>query len=157
MLWIRAGGERLRLDLKGEDQFYARHPQFQLYHLTFLREGGLVKGAGCGPDLYLREGPDFDEQSPSYPPEWDAFPGHYRAHNPWFSNFRIFLRQGQLYIAYKIYQTSVEEPITPLPGGEFRVGLSEHSPERIRFETLVNGMAQRARIFGGDYYRSFTP
>ena len=43
-----------------------------------------------GPDRYVHEryaGPTtFD-----YPQEWDAYPGHYRSHNPWPPNFRVVL------------------------------------------------------------------
>jgi len=39
----------------------------------------------------------------------------------------------------------------------FRVGEKAHWPERIRFDSLVNGHALRANLSGQDYYRAFTP
>ena len=39
----------------------------------------------------------------------------------------------------------------------FRVGDDPASPERLRFDTIVNGEALRASFSGGDFYRFFTP
>ncbi|MDX1437049.1 MAG: serine hydrolase domain-containing protein [Anaerolineales bacterium] len=163
-LWMRYEAERLPMDPCGGDSFYVRHPALQLYLLNFQRENGQVVGVGCGPALYLKEGAPRTEPPEKIPPEWLTYTGHYRAYNPWFSNFRIFLRSGRLYIAYKIYQASFEVPIVPLEGGGFQVEigtntLSEepYSPERLRFDTVINGKAQRALAFGGEYYRTFTP
>jgi hypothetical protein len=42
-----------------------------------------------------------------------------------------------------------------LDNGAFRVGEDARSPERLRFDTLVNGKALRAYYGVGEYYRSF--
>src|SRR6266508_1958565 len=39
----------------------------------------------------------------------------------------------------------------PVPGAE------EWSPRRIRFDTVIEGMATRAVLDGAPYYRTFTP
>jgi len=49
-----------------------------------------------------------------------------------------------------------EEPLTPLEEGVFRIG-DEISPERLRFNQIVNGQALCANYSGSDYYRFFTP
>ena len=38
----------------------------------------------------------------------------------------------------------------------FRVGEREWSPERMRFDTVVDGLAQRAVFSGTPYYRAFS-
>ncbi len=88
------------------------------------------------------------------PADWAAYPGHYRAHNPWRTNFRIVLRKGALVL---IEPSGDEEPLTALEPGLFRVGTEEYAPERLRFDTIVDGYALRVRASSCEYYRFFTP
>ena len=46
--------------------------------------------------------------------------------------------------------------LTPTDEATFRVGDPEWSPERVRFDTLIEGRAQRATLSGMPYYRAFT-
>jgi hypothetical protein len=46
--------------------------------------------------------------------------------------------------------------MTPLAGGAFRVGERDWSPERLRFDTIIDGLAQRALLSGAPYTRTFT-
>jgi hypothetical protein len=46
-----------------------------------------------------------------------------------------------------------KDPLTPLADADFRVG-EEWSPERLRFDAVVDGRALRANLSGVDYYRS---
>ena len=92
----------------------------------------------------------------SCPRPWQPFLGHYRAHTPWLSNFRVVARDGTLLLAQDDGD-GVREPLAPLGPAEFRVGAPAWSPERLRFDTLVDGRAQRAVLSGGPYYRTFTP
>jgi CubicO group peptidase (beta-lactamase class C family) len=152
-LILRYDDERVVLEQRGPDRFYVDHPDFALFLLHFGREEGKVVEAFHGPDWYTNEryaGPTtFD-----YPKEWDAYPGHYRSHNPWLTNFRIVLRKGALAL---IHPSGPEEPLVPLGSTVFRVGKDDRSPERIRFDTILNGRALRANLSCGDYYRTFTP
>lgn len=77
------------------------------------------------------------------------FPGRYRSYNPWLAGFRVVRRGKSLAI---VYPRGQEEPLTRLPGGAFRVG-AEWSPERLRFDAVVEGRALRANLSGADYYR----
>jgi CubicO group peptidase (beta-lactamase class C family) len=151
-LILRYGDERVVLERRGPDRFYVNHADFALFLLRFEREKGKVVKAFHGPDWYANEqyaGPmTFD-----YPEEWDAYPGHYRSHNPWLTNFRVVRRKGALAL---IHPSGNEEPLVPLGDGIFRVGEEERSPERIRFDTILNGQALRANLSCGDYYRTFT-
>jgi CubicO group peptidase (beta-lactamase class C family) len=151
-LILRYGDERVVLEQRGPDRFYVDHPDFALFLLRFGREEGEVVEALHGPDWYTNDryaGPaTFD-----YPQKWDAYPGHYRSHNPWLSNFRIVLRKGALAL---IHPSGDEEPLVPLGGSVFRAGEDDRSPERIRFDTILNGQALRANLSCGDCYRTFT-
>ena len=110
-----------------------------------------------GPAVYVREGAAPLAAAVPYPPEWDAFPGHYRSHAPYLTSFRIILRRGRLYLAWP---NGGEEPLTPRAGHpaaspRFYVGpAGEPSAEWIRFDTVVGNHALRARwAGGGSFYR----
>jgi D-alanyl-D-alanine carboxypeptidase len=152
-LALEHGGDRVILERRGEDCFYVPHTDFALFLLRFRREEGQVVEAFHGSDWYANErytGPGgFD-----VPPESAAFPGHFRSHNPWYSNFRVILRKGRMYL---VHPWGDEERLVPLADGEFRVGDDETSPERLRFGTTLGGQASRANLSGCDYYRTFTP
>jgi CubicO group peptidase (beta-lactamase class C family) len=155
LLLAGAAGD-IVLENRGEDRFYADHPDLALHLMSFQREDGRVVSFGNGAEIYVREGRNRQSETNDYPEAWKAYPGHYRAHNPWLSNFRIFLRGGILFVAYVSAQTEVEARLVELAGGAFQVG-EEKTPNRLRFDTIVNGQALRATFIGGDYYRYFTP
>ena len=145
-------GERIALERRGKDRFYVHHPDFNLFLLRFGRKGEAVVEAFHGPDWYVNAryaGPtNFD-----YPKEWQAYPGHYRTAHPWFSNFRIVLRKGALWL---IHPEGGEQAVVPLGEGVFRVGNEDYSPERLRFDTIINDQALRANLSGCNYYRTLT-
>jgi hypothetical protein len=152
-LILRAAGETIVLEQRAPDQFCAPHAAFALFPLRFGRQADRVVEAFFGPDWYINErytGPHTFE----YPKEWEAYPGHYRSYNPWLPNFRIVLRKGQLAL---IDAGGEEKRLMPRDDGQFRVGEEEHSPERIRFDAIVDRQALRANYSGCDYYRAFTP
>jgi D-alanyl-D-alanine carboxypeptidase len=144
------GDKPIALEPRGPDRFYVDHPDFSLFLLRFGREKGEVVEAFHGPRWYTNQrytGPTtFD-----HPPAWDTYSGHYRSHNPELSDFRIVLRKGELTL---IHASGDEEPLVSLGGTVFRVGEDTRSPERIRFDTIVDGRALRADLSCGIYYRS---
>jgi hypothetical protein len=150
---MRYGDETIALERRGRDCFYVPHVDFALFLLRFGREGDQIVEAFHGPDWYTRDcypGPtNFD-----YPGEWERYAGHYRSHNPWYPNFRVVLRKGALVL---ISLNGDEAPMGPLNNSVFRVGKDEQSPERIRFDTVLNGRALHARLSCCDYYRTSTP
>ncbi|MCX9079953.1 MAG: hypothetical protein OIN84_18455, partial [Candidatus Methanoperedens sp.] len=133
--------------------FYAHHPDFDRHLLKFGRENEQVVEVFYGSDWHGHErytgANNFD-----YPAEWDAYIGHYRSYNPWYSNFRIAQRKGGLVM---IYPSGQAEPMILLDNGAFRVGEDVRSAERLRFDSMVNGKAVRAKFGAADYYRTFTP
>jgi CubicO group peptidase (beta-lactamase class C family) len=142
-------GERIKLEWRDYDRFYVAHPDLDRFTFSFDRdETGAVVEVWHGYDWYINDGyngsTNFD-----YPAEWNAYVGHYCAHNPWFSNFRIFIRKGQFFMD--------ETELVSLGNGSFRVNEDERSPERLQFDTIVKGQALRANYSGCFYYRFFTP
>jgi hypothetical protein len=121
-----------------------------------LGEAALARAAGhpaapFEPELHA---PLVDDGSA--PAEWRPFLGHYRAHNPWLSNFRVAARDGALVFGSDGYG-SERHPLEPLGEAAFRVGAEPWSPERLVFDSLLDGRAQRAVLSGGGYYRTFRP
>lgn len=157
-LAIEQAGERIPLEERGADTFVTPHPAFDRFPLVVARDAaGRVVELSHGPRWRVcaaYAGPTtFD-----YPAEWEAFAGHYRSHNPWSPNFRVLLRKGQLFIAWPAEPDGFnpEDVLTPLPDGSFRVSDDPGNPERVRFDTVVNGEAWRAHVSGCEYYRFFT-
>ena len=47
-----------------------------------------------------------------------------------------------------------DDELTPLANGLFRPANEEYSPERVSFDTIVEGKAQRMVFSGVDFYRT---
>jgi CubicO group peptidase (beta-lactamase class C family) len=110
---------------------------------------GSVVALTHGPTRYLAAGTTAEPEAPP-PAGADKVVGTYRCWNPWSPGFRVFVRAGRLWLAWP----SSEAPLTALDDGEWRVG-EEHSPDRVRFDTVVNGAAQRAVVNALPFARSF--
>jgi hypothetical protein len=154
--------ERLYLDFEAAtvlleplapDRFFVPHPAFELYPLQIKRENGKITEAIHGGNRYDR-GSYQESTTFEYPAEWEAYPGHYRSHNPWLSNFRVVLRKGKLVFVYPFGE---DEPLHQLDPGLFRINDDPRSPEFIRFEVIIEGRAMQANFSGGIYSRAFTP
>jgi hypothetical protein len=80
----------------------------------------------------------------------------YRSHNPWLPTFLIAAADGTLVMSTDWLDGSWRSPLAPIDADTFRVGEVDWSPERLRFDTLIDGRAQRAIYSGTPYYRAFT-
>jgi hypothetical protein len=49
---------------------------------------------------------------------------------------------------------SEQAPLTPIEPDRFRVGEHVWSPERLRFDAMIDGRAKLAVLSGTPYYRS---
>jgi D-alanyl-D-alanine carboxypeptidase len=72
--------------------------------------------------------------------EWRPMCGLYRSHNPWATTLWIGTRDGRP-VAVVWGEAS---PLEPLAGGSFRLGPAGWSPERVRFDTPIDGRFLRA-------------
>ncbi len=151
-LVLEWSGEEIMLQKRGEDTFYAPHPDLEVFLLEFERDGDQVVEVFHGTDCYAVEGyaPVDDFQ---YPEEWDSFTGHYRTYNFGLTNFRIVVRKGRLLL---VYPAGSHEVLAPMAYGAFRIGEDPRSPETISFDSVASGQALRAVYSGCPYYRTYT-
>jgi D-alanyl-D-alanine carboxypeptidase len=152
-LFLVRDGQRVALEERGVDCFYANHPDFERHLIRFERAHGKVSEALAGPNWYINE--RYCGQRSFYTPDgWEAYPGHYRAHNPWYPGFRVFLRKGRLVLGWP---SGDEEYLNPLGEHRFRIGEEGYIPERLVFDQFLDGSALRATRSGCAYYRYFLP
>lgn len=164
---VRADGNRLVLagergaklvpfDSPDSGSFLVDDRELDRFVLRFsLSSAGRPTVLDHGPDRYVRDG---EPESAPAPTEVDPFVGHYRTHDPWQANIRVFLRDGALWLQDNASDDARyhERPLEPFGNGSFRVGES-WSPDRIRFDAVIDGRATRAVYDGEPMYRMFTP
>ena len=111
-------------------------------------------------DLHRGASPSPPGDPEPYPPdsrpapqlqEHAALYGRYRSYNPWLPGFRIEQRESGLTAALA---WGDDKALTQVGDAEFRLGEEEWSPERLRFDAVVDGRALRANLSGETYYRS---
>lgn len=137
-----------------KDQFVTDHPELGLFTWEFGRnDAGEVVELSSGERWY--RGARYDgPTSFATPPIWQAYTGHYRSHNPWASNVRVLLRKGKLWLSYA---GAAGEELAP-HGTSFVLADDPDGPERIEFDTIVDGSAWRLLRPGSEtLYRFFTP
>lgn len=152
-LFLLHRGTHVSLEAAGDDAFNVAHPAYERFQFNFGRiDPKDVKSAvvevGWGSDWFTNSkysGPmKFD-----YPKEWDSYVGHYRNESPWIGSTHITLRKGKL----------MADGVVPLEAGEggiFHLRDEPHSPEWIRFSSIVNGRAMRLKFSGEDMWRVMT-
>ena len=165
---VAASDDRLTADLGGRGarllpfdagSFLVDDRDLDRFVLRFERGADRrAEVAHHGPDRY-----EAGERSDGGPPsqagdEWSAFAGHYRSHDPWASHIRVFLRNGEPWLQDPAHDELRyhERPLRALPDGSFRVG-EPWSPDRIRFDTVIDGRATKAVYDCAPMYRTFTP
>ncbi len=81
--------------------------------------------------------------------------GTYRSHDPWIPVFAIEARGPELWLTFPEGPDGFDDaqPLLPMARGWFRVGTDRLGPERLRFDTVIDGRARRAWLSGWDYYR----
>jgi CubicO group peptidase (beta-lactamase class C family) len=152
-LYLVEGKKTIPLELRDKDTFLADHSDYHLFLFKFGRKVGKVVEVSHGADWYPRD--SYKRRRVlSHPRSWNPYPGHYRSHNPWASNFRVVLREGALVL---IQHDGKEEPMAVLGDGTFRVGADKRCPKRIEFSTIFKGKAIVAVLSGGRYVRVSSP
>lgn len=125
----------------------------------FGRSGGNdseVVAVSHGPRWYVRKDlPDKDRSA--MPAEYAAYVGHYQNDGPEGPVARVFVRNGRLMMLRGLGDWAQAEPLEPLGAGVFRAGDPDYSPERARFDPIVDGRALRLVLTGVPLYRKDTP
>lgn len=88
-----------------------------------------------------------------------TLPGHYRAHTPWFANFRIVARDEQLWLTAcrGVEAPTADQQLVPIDGDTFRIGAASWLPERLTCRAVVDGRAVLLDLDGCAYSRTWTP
>jgi D-alanyl-D-alanine carboxypeptidase len=157
---LRADGGRLLLHADGEevalepdpdipDALAVPHPSLDRFALTPERADGKVVALLHGPDRYVRQGVEetTDREAED---AWKQLTGLYRAYNPWFPAFRVYIRGGALFLSAGEGEYRMEA----VGESEFRVGESR-SPDRVSFGTVLDGRAHVATYNAHPFWRSF--
>lgn len=130
-----------------------RNPAMARFSLTFRDDAW-----HWGPQTFSRAGASTATSTDLSTTELESFCGHYRSYTPWFTNFRVVLRQGRLVL---IAPGGVEAPtddseLVPLSSRTFRIGADPQLPEQITFGPPVNGTTPWVVRDGCHYSRAFT-
>jgi hypothetical protein len=153
---VTPSGDEIVLERRDDDLFLAPQPGWDRFHLRFESDdGGAVVALSSGPDWYARAG-HTAPPAPAADPSWARLVGTYRSYNPWSPVFRVFARRGRLLMVAPWLYPSDELELVPLPDGRFRVGAAGWLPDRVSFDTVIDGRAIRAVYDGAPFYRTFT-
>lgn len=148
-LILQHGGAAIVLEQAGRDRFLVKHPDFELFALSFGRDKEKVVEAFHGADWWV--GQDYSgPKSFEYPKEWAAYTGHFRSDSPWYGSMRLVIRKGQLMI-------DGEQPLVPVESNVFRPAGDASDVDRLVFEMMVQGQATRLNFSGIEFFRTFTP
>lgn len=133
---------------QGDGVFIFAGPHTQVRPLVFRREGPAVVRVWRGGEEFVRMGPSGPVAafSPKTPPDLAALAGTYESDDPWHGTIRIWARGEELFV-------DGSEPLIRLGDGSWRVGDKDWSPERIRFDGLIDGRPTRAIVSGVDHVR----
>ncbi|WP_237245855.1 serine hydrolase domain-containing protein [Sphingopyxis witflariensis] len=121
--------------------------------LFFRDAAGIVTDMSEGAAGYARQGSErpLAEASAAY----RALVGRYAAHGEEGPGVRIFVRGGQLAMAYA--DASLATPLIEEAPGRFRFAKPEHAPEWLAFDTVIGGQTQRLTFSGVPLYRIDLP
>jgi hypothetical protein len=122
----------------------------------WIGEGALAIARGREPPAPALPTVEALVDDGSCPAPWAPFPGRYRSHNPWLPTFAVAAVDGALVLGIDWVQGSERLGLAPIGDARFRIWAADWSPERLAFDTVIDGRAQRALYSGTPYYRAFT-
>lgn len=143
---MRRGGSDSAMQQAAPALFTSDEPQFAITGVAFDFENDKTARLWAGDIEYARE-PAAGYRPPA-PDDLRACAGRYDNDDRWAGPLYVYARDGALFIGNS-------EKLTPLGGGDYRLG-DETSPERIRFDGVVNGRPQRLLFSGTPYFRRFS-
>lgn len=148
---VQCGDERTPLLRTWAGSAVARTPSLERFALT-LSDNAWQWGSRT----FARAETSTPSATPAHALE--PFCGHFRSYTPWFTNFRVVLRGGRLFLiaAGGVEAPSEEAELVGLGNSMFRIGADPRLPERITFGPPVAGLAPWADRDGCRYSRAFT-
>jgi CubicO group peptidase (beta-lactamase class C family) len=152
---LRFSDQEIGLQEIDNDLFLAADPAFDRFPIRVERPNADSRELWHGGRRYVPVGTSA-RQLPEVSAERKAIAGHYRSHNPWTTNFRIALRGDQPWLIFAGAPDGfdTEQPLVPGDGQTYRVSEDPGNPEKISFDTVVDGRALRAWLSGWPYYRA---
>jgi CubicO group peptidase (beta-lactamase class C family) len=147
-LILQHGNARIVLEQAGRDRFLVKHPDFELFALSFGRDKDKVVEAFHGENWWMGQGYS-GPKSFEYPKEWVGYTGHFHSDNLWYGSMRVVIRKGQLMI-------DGEQPLVPVDASTFRPA-GDSDVDRLVFDVPINGQATRLNYSGIEFFRTFTP
>ncbi|MEI6485972.1 MAG: serine hydrolase domain-containing protein [Sphingomonadales bacterium] len=126
-------GARVPLHAERSGVFVTAHPGLVDWPLVAVRRETSVIAIDHGERRFLRSG--VNAALPETTPEIAAFAGHYQSDDPWIGGLAIAARGDMLYLGGLV-------PLRPTSKYEWVPAEPANSPERLRFDGLVNGVPQ---------------
>ena len=123
----------------GDDSFTVVGPGEETSGLKLDLKDGVVRSVGWKSDLYGAGAGEI-------PQALRRCAGLYDGGSPWVGMMEVVARADGLWLGGTT-------PLAPLPDGSFRLGSDEWSPERVRFDSDLNGIPQRMLFSGVDLLR----
>jgi D-alanyl-D-alanine carboxypeptidase len=159
-LFLKSEHSNIPLEKMGPDLFRAAGDAAGILPFVFGRSGtdgkDKVTSVSQGALWYAAAG--FPEPlQPAAPKEYASYVGHFVNNGPEGPVARVFVRNGRLMMLLSEDEEATAEPLQPLGPGQFRIGKADYSPERARFDTLVEGQALRLFVSGVPLYRKDIP
>ncbi len=153
-LYLQLEAEDIQLFRRDKDRFVVSHPVYSQHMFEFSRnDDGAITEVIYGDAWYVND-THTGITTFETPEIWHAYVGRYRSHNFWNPTFRVIIRKGQLLM---LHSSGYSETLQLLEEAIYRPGMDERSPERLHFDTIIDGRALRAILSGAAYYRFFTP
>ncbi len=131
--------------LRGQrDSFRAGPGDLAEFPLVFARTSGKVVEVSHGPEWYTNSAYSGPKQFDT-PAEYSAYAGRYLNHNPEEGAVRVYVLKGKLMMGGNV--------LVPAGPGTFRPASPDFNPERISFDTILEGKALRMFRSGMPMYR----
>jgi CubicO group peptidase (beta-lactamase class C family) len=152
---VRAAGDQLKLRYHGRETdmqfagggFACAEPAFAVSGLVFELENDRAVRAWADDRDYLVD--VSHGYKPAAPAELRALAGRYDNDEPWYGPITIVARDGKLWAGNT-------DALTPLGDHMWRFGDEEWSPERVRFDGVVNRRPTRVTFSGIPFVRRFS-
>jgi D-alanyl-D-alanine carboxypeptidase len=159
-LFLKNEHGSIPLERMGTDLFRATGDAAGFLPFVFGRSGkdgkGKLTSVSHGAQWYAASGFP-DPILTAAPKEYASYVGHFVNNGPEGPVARVFVRNGRLMMLLSEDEDAVPEPLEPVAPALFRIGKAEYSPERARFDTVIDGQALRLFVSGVPLYRKDIP